>query len=525
MRIVLIPLDDRPVTRTLPTLAAAVAGIQVVAPPRDLLGTLGRPGDADGIVAWLRALCAPIDGAVVAVEMLGHGGLVPSRRSTEEAERVIGRLGALRELRARRPALPIYGFSIVQRISDNDDSQEEKPYWDRFGRAIFRLSRLTDAVERYGRAEDRVELDRLHGEIPAEFVEDYLATRRRNLRVNLAMIDWAAEGVFDYLALTQDDANPLGFPAMDQRRLRAHVAERGAYGRVGIYPGADEVATALLARLACARIGLRPRVYPRYSSVRGPLIVANYEDRPLGETVKGQVLAAGGLVAATPAEADLVLLVNTPAEAQAEAPDGVDVTTVDTAGRNLDEFLATLCDLQERRVPVALADVAYSNGADPTLMARLFSLADPFDLLAYAGWNTAGNTIGSALGHAYLRLLSLRRGASPEEERAHLALLLTRYLDDWAYQTVVRGAAGVEELRREFGVSYDDLGDQGGAVAAAVTARLRAHFDTWMRPHLGRMATTHGGRGVGIRVATFPWNRLFEVDVPVTVSADTDVDA
>jgi len=520
MKIALIPLDDRPVTRALPVMAAAVAGVQVITPPRDLLGTLNWPGDPAAIAGWLRALDTPIDGVVVAVEMLGHGGLVPSRRGTEDAAQVVARIEALRDVRARYRDIPIYGFTILQRISNSASNQEEKPYWDRFGRAMFRLSQLTDAVGRYGRAEDHAELERLRAEIPAEIVEDYQRTRRRNLQVNLTMIDWAAEGIFDYLAITQDDANPLGFPAMEQRRLAAHIADRRAYACVGVYPGADEVATTLLARMVCARAGLRPRVYARYSSTRGPLIVANYEDRPLGETVKGHVRAAGGLMAETPTEADLILMVNTPAEAQAEALDGIDYTTVETPGRNLDEFVAALRDYQDRRIPTALADVAYSNGADPALMPRLFSQAQPLELLAYAGWNTAGNTIGSALGHAYLRLLALRRDPGRAEERAHVTLLLTRYLDDWAYQAVIRSTAGVQRLERECDVSYDDLGDRAERVSTAVTGELRAFYDKWLRPHLKQVPDPLATSSVRIGPVGFPWNRLFEVEAPIELSSD-----
>lgn len=515
MNVLLVPLDDRPVTRLLPAMAAAVAGIEVIAPPLDLLGTLGRPGDPAALASWLRdtASKGAIDGAVIAIDMLAHGGLVNSRRTTEPAPLVLERLAVLRDLRAARPELPIYAFNILQRISNADDNGEEKPYWDRYGRAMFRLSQLTDAVERDGRPEDRAELDRLRETIPAGFVEDYLATRRRNHAINLAMIAWAAEGVFDYLAITQDDANPLGFPAMEQRALAARVAELGAFGRVGIYPGADEVATALLARLACAHAGIRPRVYPRYSSVRGPLIVANYEDRPLGETVKGQIMGAGGLVADTPAETDMVLLLNTPGEAQAEAPDGVDYTRVQTAARNLDEFVAALRDYRARHMPVALADVAYSNGADPLLMPRLFTGADPLDLLAFGGWNTAGNTIGSVVGYAFLRLLALRRGATPAEEQAHQALLLTRYLDDWAYQSVVRTTAGIRALADRFGITYDNLGDHETGVASVVTDELRQLYERHLAAHVAR----HSAASVAIGPVRFPWRRLFEIEVPVEV--------
>jgi hypothetical protein len=224
-------------------------------------------------------------------------------------------------------------------------------------------------------------------------------------------------------------------------------------------------------------------------------------------------LGAGGLIADAPGAADLVLLLNTPGEAQAEAPDGVDYARVHTAARNLDEFVAALQDYRARNVPVALADVAYSNGADPLLLPRLFASADPLDLLAFGAWNTAGNTIGAVLGHAYLRLLALQRGPTPDEDRAHIALLLTRYLDDWAYQSVVRTTAGVQALVDRFGITYDDLREQEAAVAATVTDELRALHERYLAPHVACRLDAP----LVIGPVRFPWHRLFEIEAPIEI--------
>lgn len=513
MRILLVPLDDRPVTRTLPAMAGAVAGVEVVSPPLQLLGRLNRRSEPAALAAWIDEHRAEFDGAVISIDMLAHGGLVNSRRSRDPHTAVLSHLEVIRRLRAAHPRMPIYGFNVLQRISNADNNQEEKPYWDRYGRAMFRLSQLTDAVDRHHLPEDEQALQDVRERIPGDLIEDYLATRARNHALNLSMIEWAADGIFDYLAITQDDANPIGFPAMEQRALSLRIADLGAYDRVAIYPGADEVATSLIARLVCSVQGLRPRIWPRYSSIRGPLIVARYEDRPLAETVKGQILAAGGLVADGVGEADIVLMVNTPAEAQAEALDGIDYAAVHTTGRNLDEFVAGIRDYQARGIPVALADVAYSNGADPALLPQVLQLTSALDFLAFAGWNTAGNTIGSALGHAYLRLLALRRGPATREDEAHLALLLTRYLDDWAYQSVVRTNAGIRELEERLDVSYRDLGNEATVVSAAVGEKLLSLYRARIEPLVKRNATYD----VEIDSPRFPWNRLFEIELPVTV--------
>ena len=89
MRIALVPLDDRPVNTELVRDVAAIAGATVDIPPAPLLPNYRSAGDADGIGAWLLDLSrGALDAAVVSLDMLGYGGLIPSRIS-HDALRVV----------------------------------------------------------------------------------------------------------------------------------------------------------------------------------------------------------------------------------------------------------------------------------------------------------------------------------------------------------------------------------------------------------------------------------------------------
>ena len=60
------------------------------------------------------------------------------------------------------------------------------------------------------------------------------------------------------------------------------------------------------------------------------------------------------------------------------------------------------------------------------MVRKLFEEEVAEKLAAYGGWNTAGNTLGFALGQGLL---------SKSMDTADLqSLLEIRYLDDWAYQ-------------------------------------------------------------------------------------------
>ena len=119
---------------------------------------------------------------------------------------------------------------------------------------------------------------------------------------------------------------------------------------------------------------------------------------------------------------------------------------METPERSPEEFVrALLVELKKKR-PVALADVAYVNGSDLTLGNLLMQHPEITRLIAYGGWNTAGNTLGTVLAHAVLRLLAQRNGVDPEQTQAHYEFLFIRLLDDYFYQARRRSQCLLEDL-------------------------------------------------------------------------------
>ena len=59
---------------------------------------------------------------------------------------------------------------------------------------------------------------------------------------------------------------------------------------------------------------------------------------------------------------------------------------------------------------VAVADVAFVNGSDLIFCDNLRQQFQVTAMAAFGGWNTAGNTLGTALAQAVIRALAMRNG-------------------------------------------------------------------------------------------------------------------
>ncbi len=477
----LLPLDDRPVNYDYPGYLARLAGYELHLPLRNWMGNPWRESQHLQLVDWLVKEAESADVLVIALDTLAYGGLIPSRTSYEPLESVLERLSVLKKIKTGRSSLPILASSVILRISRANSSEEEKEYWAIYGSAMFRLSYLEHKTSLDAASpQEQAEMAELSRRIPPEIYEDYLAGRQRNHRVNLRMIDWLEEGVFDFLLLPQDDTAEYGWNIAEARIIQATLRKKNLTDRAITYPGADEIGSLLLASAVCKQAGFKPCIYPRYSSISSAGVVTAYEDRPIHELLKAHLTPLGGTLAASPAGADLTLFVNAPAHAQGEASlqwlswkgletlkselpaslstylEGVEADPtylvtrheMETSDRSPEELVRAILAEVDHERPAALVDVAFVNGSDLVLGRQLLQHRECTRLSAYGGWNTAGNTLGTVLAHAILRILAQRHGGDPDQTRAHYEFLFLRFLDDYYYQAMERTICMLEDLPR-----------------------------------------------------------------------------
>jgi hypothetical protein len=514
-RILLVPLDDRPVTGRLPQRIGAVAGASVELPPPAWIGNLTRRADRQALMAWLQAEAATTGAMVLALDTLAYGGLVGSRQSRDSAAQVTECLLPLWDLRDRQPNLQLAGFLTIPRLSATAAPEEEAPYWPEHGEAIAAYSQAYHLALAEPTEVHRGALDAAQRAIPAEILADYLGARQRNHAVNQLMIEWTAAGVFDLLYVTVDDSAAWGLNVLEKAELSQLVAERGLQDRVLIYPGADEVACSLLSRLLLRRAGLQPAFFPVYAHDHGEDAVTMYEGQPLRDTLALHLAAAGVSRAASPEKADCQLFIHGPERVGGDFWLGIDLP--EDTQEVPDWFVTAIATAMQMGSPVAVADVAWANAAHPTFVQRLVETAPVRNLMGFAGWNTAGNTLGTVLAHAAMRHLAVERGGDLfAQELAHQQLLFERFAEDWLYLGVERPAV----VRRHELVNLTEVGRTLALRAESVYLRywqggvvMRVSPDG--APHYWRLCDYR-------RIPpTFPWSRLFDVDF----RADFDLEA
>ncbi|MHA6562625.1 DUF4127 family protein [Actinomyces urogenitalis] len=492
MHIVVIPLDERPVNTQIPALVASIGGASISLPPTAALPRFRTPADLDELAGWVREQSQDYEGAslVACIDTLVFGGIIPARITDDSVSQALGRLDLLRTLKAGDPGLRIIATSLVMRASDSYSNQEEPTYWSDYGRELHALGAdLHRSLELDIR--DELAGPPSPSPVPAQVREDYEGRRLRNHMVNLATLDLVHEGVVSSLAVTADDTAYYSAGSAEQYWIGHWRRALPSLRNMLMYPGADEVGATMTARALVAGAH-QPAIAVHCADEEGMLRIPSYENVPMSISVEAQIRACDALPSSGD-DADIHLVVHAPGPVNDDwwgsTPEPEPEAAALTASL-VRELLAS-----GKRV--ALADVRYTNGADPVLVEDLLADGTFWSLSAYGGWNTAGNTIGAVLATAVAEYVGSERGELCE--RARDIALWTRLLDDYLYQT---------RIRTEY---YRSTGGQTAVIEdASALAGLEAEVAEQMRAFI---ATHPQAPQVELVSARLPWQRPFEVAV------------
>jgi hypothetical protein len=496
----LVPLDDRPCNRLFPQQLAPIAGCDLLMPPRETLGWFTMPADCEALMAWLDDCSA--QRLVVSLDMLCYGGLVAGRASATRLTQARTRLRSLHALKERRPELIVYASASLMRLGGTVTSAETL----RLHSDLVAYSMLYDRLHRLGDGSARAELDGVTARLDADALQEYLAVRLRNHEVNRASLQLVADHALDYLIICQEDAAPVGLHIPEQQALRDDIARLGISDRVALHPGADEAGLVLMARQLADLADYAPRIAPDYATQAGAAAIPLYEYQPLRQSVESQLRAAGAEVV-PPGRAHAIMFVHTPIGEQREAGDAPPQGQSPSYAMQADRMAARLQAARAAGYLAGIADVAYANGADPELVAALRRSEVVKDLNAFAGWNTASNTIGTVTAQLCLGVLAARAGISDPSPSARF--LACRLLDDWAYQSCVRKrAAALAESQGENPYSL-------GAAAPRLEEYVRAELQPFAHD-IHSFAWGGAEEGDVTFSVTLPWKRLFEIEADVS---------
>ncbi len=498
--IILLPLDERPCNFDFPSKIFDGEKYTILRPAR--LGRKKTPADPVEVRDFLLSNIEKADAAVISIDTLLYGGLIPSRLHTLDQETAEERLLLLRTLREKNPNIKLYAFHCIMRCPTYSSDDEEPDYYADFGAEIHKLGRLTH-LEKLGEG-DAAEREALREKIDAAALQDYLNRRAFNRKMNIRTLDLVEDGTIDFLIIPQDDSAKYGYTAMDQQAVRAVLDEKVLNDRVILYPGADELGMTLTARAINALEGKTPRVYLKYASTLAPQLIPNYEDRSLNETVKYHVMAAGCVVVPSLRDADFVMGITAPANKMLEATEQPANNMDYDVERNMAEFLYFVNDCIRRGIPVAILDNAYTNGGELQLLRVLNKQGNLLKLLGYAGWNTSANSMGTVLAQCV-------NGMYQKNREAARNFLVERYIEDCGYGAVVRSYVTLHVLP-QWNMTYFWCEEQHGKAAQAVQEEL----EKFIRHELTSIADH-----VILESVYLPWSRMFEIGLTARYRENT----
>lgn len=485
--ILFVPLDDRPCCLDLVIRQAALAGKRLLTPPRELLGRFKLPGSPESILDWLESQNPELP-LIASVDMLTWGGLIASRHPESDSVKAEENFSRFCKIQEGRKGTT-FVFKTLLRTAPTQTTVLETEQAEQ----IVALSQLGFTFEKLRATPQEHHIakamEQVKKGIDPDFLQRYLDVRKRNHLFDKKVVQQSSK--FDALLIALDDCQTEGWNLLEMQRLEKLAETTG--GQTDFYPGTDESAGLLLARL----VGENEGVDPVWSHSHLALTQTRYEDRPLGALLQSQLKAARLLQGRCSRK--LFLFGRLGSQKESAQQNG----RIQGSQETMEKFLQDLTTALDAGDLCVVADLAFANGGDLGLVDALLERGLASRLAGYSAWNTAGNTLGTALSTLVLCPLE----PTAEQERARKILLWERLTDDAFYQSLYRF-----RLKKMVGPG---LLLDGEELVEAETF-LASEFHEFAARLWSRLFPDEPALPFKV---TFPWGRLFEVSIDPTDQA------
>lgn len=435
-RVLLVPLDSRPPCGQLVADNGRTAGVEIILPKSETMDFYTLPGDTSKMRKWLYDEIKNCDEAIISIDQLLYGGLIASRNKSIKDEDIAALAEYLKKLHEDNPNKKIHAFSILPRMNPPDFVEK---YQDR--KKLMEWSRLVHKYDDKPLSETAEKIQILEREIPSEQIKAYTEIYNRNLRLNCLLAKLVADGTLEDLTFGQDDGEVYSLPNLKLKEFMHYLHKNKIPGdKLAILHGADEVALSILTNIISRSNSFK--VYVDYSSEKAAMKVMPYMAICNQDTAHERLNFHHDFIVSTPEEADYILFIS-----------ATDEETMDRRHYNAEKLL----DYQKLGKPVALVDLSKNFIAQEALLPILIKESFPVNsLIAYAGWNTASNSIGTAVSQAEIYLTALNQGL--EQDRAvysNLSNLNNRVCEDYYYLKDVIDLVNINLKKKGYSNVYD----------------------------------------------------------------------
>ncbi len=499
-KIVYIPIDNRPVNLIQTIEIAERLGYEILVPPEIYLGTGASKeewGNPDELWDWINKVAPRADAAVISTDAMLYGSLIGSRIHDLTAEEILKRAKKFEQLHNDNPRLPIYALGTIMRTPRSAvNSSFEPEYYKTYAAQIFNYTVLTDKSETQELSNaDKNELAKLEKSIPKEYLDDWFERRAKNFDANKYFVDLTRAGTFQYFVLGCDDSAIFSQTHLESRHLSEYGAEIGKEKFI-VMSGADELGMLMLSRAINNELHYVPFVAIGYNVGKGGETIPTYGNEKISDSLEGAIISVGGMIVPNPKNADLVLAVHTNPNGKTFAADSKKNKTKPHTG--IGSYMQLLKSYLKNDYPVGVVDISTSNGADNALMQRLKKDKLQFKIRSYGGWNTATNSAGFLIGAGVLTKYL--------EQDDIYSLLLTRYLDDWAYQSNIR-------TQINNGLIWTIPGDGNAGALGTRQEGLEKLTSDLATDFAKKNIFLPKGYTLKNIQARFPWSRTFESEI------------
>lgn len=507
--LLLLPLDSRPVCTELVQELGQLGSLNVILPPKQLLDNYKKPADKEKLLLWLKDNLKKQDEAIISADLLLHGGLLHSRQDFTNPMEQKQLLAALQQITGNTPKLHTSVFSVIPRLLVSDEMLPDA--WYQFH--LMKYSQLFDMAEISSDPYITKELYDYIDQIPPITLIKYRSLYANNEDFHKQLLLLANKQLEIFIG--QDDGSPFGLPHRSARHAQAFIKSNDLESYATVTYGADELASLLLARSYLRNYPLQwtPKVYLQYADSSVEFYHMPYMTDSVGATLRNQLKIVGAQEAASPDAADIILYVNCGHDKYKPSTKQVDeLTKLIKSGKH-----------------IALVDSAANFNTDELLVPLLLDQGAPINRLsAYAGWNTFGNSSGTAIAQAIIfagQSKALPKEQQPALYSANLRFNVERLLDDYCYQKLLHPT-----LKHELyvmGHTHNDLTQEGMdycnervQIFSSLQAEILLHSNLGRTPFYSQNGTDYYLRNIYVG-ANLPWNRIFEVRLNVFTEIGT----